>query len=82
MRGASAAPSAIATAITSPPNGGSFSIDGLVHGIRAHKQCRHALAPTQSEPLFVIAQLAVLGIFTGLGSLAASRFRSEAAQAA
>lgn len=42
----------------------------------------HALAPTQSEPPFVIAQLAVLGIFMGLGSLAASRFRSEAAQAA
>lgn len=40
----------------------------------------HALAPTQSEPPFVIAQLVVLGIFTALGSLATSRFRSGAAQ--
>jgi hypothetical protein len=34
------------------------------------------LAPTQSEPPFAIAQLAVLALFVGLGILAAKRFRS------
>jgi hypothetical protein len=33
----------------------------------------HALAPTQSEPPFVIAQLVVLVIFVGLGALAVRR---------
>jgi hypothetical protein len=33
------------------------------------------LAPTQSEPPFLIAQAAVLGIFVLLGVLASSRFR-------
>jgi hypothetical protein len=33
------------------------------------------LAPTQSEPPFAIAQLAVLGVFLTLGVLAARRFR-------
>jgi hypothetical protein len=33
-----------------------------------------ALAPTQSEPPFAIAQLALLAIFVGLGILAARRF--------
>src|SRR5215831_6752316 len=33
----------------------------------------HALAPTQSEPPFVIAQLVVLVVFVGLGALAVRR---------
>ena len=33
------------------------------------------LAPTQSEPPFAAAQLAVLAIFVGLGALAVRRFR-------
>jgi hypothetical protein len=36
------------------------------------------LAPTQSEPPFVIAQLAVLGIFVALGVLSAVRFHPSA----
>jgi hypothetical protein len=36
-----------------------------------------ALAPTQSEPPFAIAQLAVLALFVGLGILAAKRFREQ-----
>jgi hypothetical protein len=35
----------------------------------------HALAPTQSEPPFVVAQLAVLSLFIGLGVVATQRFR-------
>ncbi|MDX2204533.1 MAG: hypothetical protein NW223_17410 [Hyphomicrobiaceae bacterium] len=34
----------------------------------------HALAPTQSEPPFLVAQLVVLGIFLVLGTLAVRRF--------
>jgi hypothetical protein len=37
-----------------------------------------ALAPTESEPPFQIAQLAVLIFFIGLTALAASRFRAPA----
>jgi hypothetical protein len=40
------------------------------------------LAPTQSEPPFVIAQVAVLGIFVLLGILAGVRFRPAAPLAA
>jgi hypothetical protein len=36
----------------------------------------HALAPTQTEPAFKIAQLAALALFIGLGIAAARRFRS------
>jgi hypothetical protein len=36
-----------------------------------------ALAPTQSEPPFAIAQLALLAVFVGLGILAAKRFRGQ-----
>lgn len=35
----------------------------------------HDLAPTQSEPPFAIAQLAVLALFVGLGILAVKRFK-------
>ncbi len=35
----------------------------------------HTLAPTQSEPPFLIAQVAALGIFLVLGIVAALRFR-------
>jgi hypothetical protein len=38
----------------------------------------HALAPTQSEPPFAIAQLVVLAIFIALGILAAIKFRPAA----
>jgi hypothetical protein len=38
----------------------------------------HALAPTQSEPPFAVAQLAVLAIFLGLGFLAVRRFHPPA----
>ncbi len=40
------------------------------------------LAPTQSEPPFLIAQAAVLGIFVLLGVLASSRFRPTGTLAA
>lgn len=36
-----------------------------------------ALAPTQSEPPFVVVQLIVLVVFIGLGALAAIRFRPQ-----
>jgi hypothetical protein len=36
-----------------------------------------ALAPTQSEPPFVIAQLVALAAFIGLGFLATTRFREK-----
>jgi len=35
------------------------------------------LAPTQTEPAFAIAQLAVLALFIGLGILAVKRFRAQ-----
>jgi hypothetical protein len=35
----------------------------------------HALAPTQSEPPFAVAQGAVLGAFVALGLAVNSRFR-------
>jgi hypothetical protein len=38
-----------------------------------------AMAPTQTEPPFVIAQILVLALFVVLGSPAAIRFRPEAA---
>jgi hypothetical protein len=40
-----------------------------------------AIAPTQKEPPFVIAQLAVLALFGFLAVLAATRFRAESAPA-
>jgi hypothetical protein len=36
----------------------------------------HALAPTGSEPPFAIAQLANLGLFLVLGTLATLRFKA------
>ena len=41
----------------------------------------HALAPTQKEPPFAIAQLIVLVLFVVLSIVAAKKFRSEAAGA-
>ncbi|HZC15180.1 MAG TPA: hypothetical protein VE309_00315 [Caulobacteraceae bacterium] len=38
----------------------------------------HALAPTQSSPLFAVTQLAVLVIFIALGYLGVKRFRPTA----
>ena len=37
----------------------------------------HAMAPTQTEPPFKLAQLVVLALFVLLGILAAIRFRNE-----
>jgi hypothetical protein len=37
----------------------------------------NALAPTQKEPPFLIAQLVVMFIFIGLTTLAVKRFRSD-----
>jgi hypothetical protein len=39
----------------------------------------HALAPTQSEPPFLIAQVALLAVFVVLGVLAVVRFHPQAA---
>jgi hypothetical protein len=36
-----------------------------------------ALAPTQSEPPFVVTQLVIMAIFAGLGIAAAKRFRDQ-----
>jgi len=41
-----------------------------------------ALAPTQKEPLFLVAQLVVLALFVGFTILAAKRFDIESARAA
>ena len=41
----------------------------------------HELAPTQSEPPFLVAQLAVLAFFVVLGFLAVRRFHPAAATA-
>jgi len=41
-----------------------------------------AMAPTQKEPPFVVAQLAVLALFVVLTIFAAKRFRSEPVPAA
>jgi hypothetical protein len=40
-----------------------------------------ALAPTQKEPPFLVAQLIVMALFIGLGTVAAKRFRNESMQA-
>jgi len=42
----------------------------------------NALAPTQKEPPFLVAQLVVLLIFVGLTISAAKRFHVESARAA
>jgi hypothetical protein len=42
----------------------------------------HALAPTGSEPAFLVAQLVVLAAFLALGTFAAIRFRHTAVRAA
>jgi hypothetical protein len=41
-----------------------------------------SLAPTQSEPPFLVAQIAVLVILAGLGALAIARFRPATKPAA
>jgi hypothetical protein len=38
-----------------------------------------ALAPTQSEPPFLVTQIVVMALFVGLGVLAARRFKSAPA---
>jgi len=39
----------------------------------------HALAPTQSEPSFLIAQLVVLALFVVLGFLSVRKFHPQVA---
>jgi hypothetical protein len=41
----------------------------------------HALAPTQKEPPFPVAQLVVMAIFVAIGTLAVKKFRVEPAAA-
>jgi hypothetical protein len=50
---------------------------GIVQTFRRVPALR-AIAPTQSEPPFVLTQLVVLILFVGLGIAAAKRFRPEA----
>jgi hypothetical protein len=56
-------------------------LDAFVGVIQAFAKLRflHALAPTQSEPPFIIAQVAVLVILVALGVLAVRRFHPERA---
>jgi hypothetical protein len=42
-----------------------------------HIPALNAMAPTQSEPAFVLSQCAVLILFTVLGAVAALRFRNQ-----
>ena len=57
----------------------AFYLDAFVGVIQAFAKLPflHALAPTQSEPPFLIAQVAVLVIFVVLGFLAVRRFHPE-----
>jgi len=56
-------------------------LDAFVGVIQAFAKLTflHALAPTQSEPPFLIAQVIVLVIFVALGFLAVRRFHPETA---
>lgn len=54
----------------------------LVVQLFQHVPALKALAPTQKEPPFVIAQLLVLALFGWLAVLATVRFRGEPARAA
>ncbi len=57
----------------------AFYLDAFVGVIQAFAKLPflHALAPTQSEPPFVIVQVVVLVIFVVLGFLAVRRFHPE-----
>jgi hypothetical protein len=59
-----------------------FNVFVLVAQLFQKVPALNALAPTQSEPPFKIAQLAVLIIFVVIGILSAVRFRSEQLHAA
>jgi len=54
-------------------------LDAFVGVIQAFSKLTflHALAPTQSEPPFLIAQVVVLVIFVALGIMAVRRFHPE-----
>lgn len=52
-----------------------FNFFVLVAQLFQHTPALHALAPTQAEPPFAIAQLVVLAIFVPLGISAAKRMR-------
>jgi uncharacterized membrane protein len=59
-----------------------FNVFVLVAQLFQKVPALKALAPTQSEPPFKIAQLAVLIIFVLIGIFSAVRFRSEQLHAA
>ena len=54
-----------------------FNVFVLVVQLFQKARTLHALAPTQSEPPFVLAQLAVLALFVAVSAVAAIRFRNE-----
>jgi hypothetical protein len=57
----------------------AFYLDAFVGVIQAFAKLSllHALAPTQSEPPFLIAQVVLLVIFVALGIMAVRRFHPE-----
>jgi hypothetical protein len=57
----------------------AFYLDAFVAVIQAFSKLAflHTLAPTQSEPPFLIAQIVVLVIFVALGIMAVRRFHPE-----
>ncbi len=59
-----------------------FNVFVLVAQLFAKVPALKAMAPTQSEPPFVIAQLVVLALFVTLGILGVRRFREQPSPAA
>lgn len=59
-----------------------FNVFVLVVQLFEKVPALRALAPTQKEPPFLVAQLAVLALFIGLTVLATKKFRSEAVRPA
>jgi len=59
-----------------------FNVFVLVAQLFAKVLALKALAPTQSEPPFVIAQLVVLAIFITFGALGVKRFHDQPVQSA
>jgi hypothetical protein len=57
-----------------------FNVFVLVAQLFEKVPALHALAPTQKEPPFAIAQLVVLVLFVGLAILAAKGFREQPAR--
>jgi hypothetical protein len=59
-----------------------FNVFVLVAQLFKHVPALKALAPTQSEPPFMVAQVIVLALFVVLGVLAVKRFRGAAVPSA